>query len=117
MTPKTIVASVLGVALILSTSVLAAAAQRPQVAVTVQDLIQTNHRLEVVAGTEVLWRDPHFDRVWFPSGRKSPRVERAEVGFRTVFDKPGTYRGKFTIAGGGHQTGDVYPLIVTVSPQ
>jgi hypothetical protein len=88
-------------------------AQAP-VAVTVQQLINGDHRLTVTAGTEVLWRDPHFERVWFPPGAAAPRVERAEIGFRAVFAKPGTYRGRFTIVG-GHRSDDVYPMIVTVT--
>lgn len=88
-------------------------AQAP-VAVTVQELIQRDHRLTVPAGAEVLWRDAHFERVWFPAGTDGPRVERAEVGFRAVFTKPGTYRGRFTVVG-GRRSDDVYPLIVTVT--
>ena len=85
-----------------------------RVAVTVQELIQRDHRLTVTAGTEVLWSDPHFERVWVPPGADVPRVERAAVGFRAVFAAPGTYRGRFTIVG-GHRSDDVYPLIVTVT--
>jgi hypothetical protein len=82
--------------------------------VTVQELIQRDHRLTVTAGTEVFWSDPHFERVWFPAGGSAPHVERTEQGFRAVFSTPGTYRGAFTIAG-GHRSNDVYPLIVTVT--
>ena len=85
-----------------------------RLAVTVQELIQRDHRLTVTAGTEVLWSDPHFERVWFPTGGSAPHVERTEQGFRTVFSAPGTYRGAFTIVG-GHRSNDVYPLIVTVT--
>jgi hypothetical protein len=84
------------------------------VSITVQELIQRDHQLKVPVGTEVLWRDPHFERVWFPPGAGAPRVEKAEVGFKAVFTKPGTYRGRFTIVG-GHRSDDVYPLIVTVT--
>ena len=77
------------------------------IVVTVQELIERNHRIEVRAGTEIVWGDPHFDRVWFP-----PRT--GARGFHAVFSKPGTYRGTFTIAG-GHRSNDVYPLIVTVT--
>ena len=96
--------------------VVAVAAGQPGslVVVTVQELIQRDHRLMVPAGTEVLWQDAHFERVWFPASGNNPRVERAEKGFRAVFDKPGTYRGRFTIAG-GHQSADIYPLTVTVT--
>lgn len=90
------------------------AGSRPRVAVTVQELIQRDHRLTVTAGTEVIWNDPHFERVWFPSGGTAPRVERAAQGFRAIFSNPGTYRGAFTIVG-GHRSTDVYPLIVTVT--
>ena len=40
----------------------------------------------MAAGTEVLWRDPHFQRVWFPPGADAPRVEAAEIVFS---DRPG----------------------------
>ena len=84
-----------------------------RVVVTVQELIQRAHRMEVAAGTEVVWEDPHFDRVWFPPRSDAPVVERTEQGFRALFSKRGTYRGAFTIVG-GHGSTDVYPLIVTV---
>jgi hypothetical protein len=87
---------------------------RSRLTVTVQELIQRDHRLTVTAGTEVFWSDPHFERVWFPSGDPAPRVERTGQGFRAVFPTPGTYRGAFTIVG-GHRSSDVYPLIVTVT--
>lgn len=87
---------------------------RSRLTVTVQELIQRDHRLTVTAGTEVVWSDPHFERVWFPAGGSAPRVERTEQGFRAVFSEPGTYRGAFTIVG-GHRSNDVYPLIVTVT--
>jgi hypothetical protein len=82
--------------------------------ITAQELIQRDHRLTVMAGTEVLWQDAHFERVWFPPNGDNPRVERADPGFRTVFQKPGTYRGRFTIVG-GHRSQDVYPVTVTVT--
>ena len=85
-----------------------------RVVVTVQELIQRDHRIEIPAGTEVVWGDPHFDRVWFPPRSDVPVVERTEQGFRAVFSKRGTYRGAFTIVG-GHRSADVYPLIVTVT--
>jgi hypothetical protein len=87
---------------------------RARVTVTVQELIQRDHRLTVPAGAEVVWSDPHFERVWFPSGGLAPRVERTEQGFRAVFSRPGVYRGAFTIVG-GHRSNDVYPLVVTVT--
>ena len=89
-------------------------ADRPRRNVTVQELIQSNHRLTVTAGTEVIWSDPHFGRVWFPSGGENPRIERTEQGFRAVFPKPGTYRGVFTIVA-GHRSDDVYSMVVTVT--
>jgi len=101
------------VALALLSLPLVARAQS-RVVVTVQELIQRDHRLEVPAGTEVVWGDPHFERVWFPSRSGAPIVERTEKGFRAVFSKPGIYRGAFTIVG-GHRSDDVYPLIVTVT--
>jgi hypothetical protein len=87
---------------------------RSRLTVTVQELIQRDPRLTVTAGTEVFWSDPHFERVWFPTGGSAPHVERTEQGFRAVFPTPGTYRGAFTIVG-GHRSNDVYPLIVTVT--
>ena len=85
-----------------------------RVNVTVQELIESGHRLTVTVGTEVVWNDPHFQRVWFPSGAPAARVERTAEGFRTVFTRPGTYRGAFTIVA-GHRSDDVYPLVVTVT--
>src|SRR5262245_65324977 len=38
-----------------------------RVNVTVQQLVEQKHRLEVKAGSEIVWNDPHFDNVWFPS--------------------------------------------------
>ena len=82
--------------------------------VTVQELFQRDHEITVPAGTEVRWRDPHFERVWFPTGTGAPRVEKAEVGFRALFTAPGTFHGRFTVVG-GHRSNDVYPLVVTVT--
>jgi hypothetical protein len=87
---------------------------QPRVVVTMQELIQRGHRIEIAAGTEVVWGDPHFDRIWFPPGAGAPKVERTARGFRALFMKAGTYRGAFTIAG-GYRSDDVYPLIVTVT--
>ncbi len=83
---------------------------------TVQQLFNSKHRLEVMAGSEVVWVDPHFDRIWFPAGGDNPRVERQGGQFRATFPKPGTYRGAFTVAG-GHGTSDVYDLVVVVKPR
>jgi hypothetical protein len=85
----------------------------PRVLVTAQQLIDRGHRLEVAAGTEVVWADGHFDRVWFPPNTGAPRVERTALGYRAVFTKSGTYRGAFTLAG-SIRSDDVYPLVVTV---
>src|SRR5262245_12950342 len=101
----------LGVAIAFS-----AASAESAVVVTVQELIQHDHRIEVRAGTEVVWGDPHFDRVWLAPRAGAPTVARTAQGFRAVFLKPGTYRGAFTIVG-GHRSDDVYPLIVTVTEQ
>jgi len=81
---------------------------------TVQQLFRSNHQLEVMAGTEVVWADPHFERVWFPSGTGAPRVDRGPEGLHAVFARSGTYRGSFTVVA-GHGTNDVYPLTVTVT--
>ena len=81
--------------------------------ITVQGLLTLNHRLEVDAGTVVVWKDPHFDRIWFPSG--GPGVTRTPEGPTTRFDVPGEYRGRFTVAGGVHgTTGEVFPVTVVV---
>ena len=84
-----------------------------QARVTVQQLFRSNHKIEVVAGTEVIWADTHFDRVWFPAGSGAPRVARGPEGLHAVFTRPGTYRGSFTVVA-GHGTYEVYPLTVTV---
>jgi hypothetical protein len=84
--------------------------------VTVRQLFDRGHRLEVSAGDEVVWADPHFERVWFPAGAQNPKVQRVPGGFRAVFAKPGTYRGAFTVAG-GHGTNDVYDMTVVVKPR
>jgi hypothetical protein len=41
----------------------------------------------------VVWTDPHFERVWFPSGPGNPRVERTPAGFRAVFERTTTKHG------------------------
>ena len=93
----------------------AAAEAQERVTVTVRQLFDQAHRIEVAEGAEVVWADPHFDRVWFPAGAESPKVERVPGGFRAVFAKAGTYRGAFTVTA-GHRTEDVYNLIVVVNP-
>lgn len=51
-----------------------------RVTVTVRQLFDQGHRLELTAGGEVVWADAHFDRVWFPAGTGSPKVERMPGG-------------------------------------
>jgi hypothetical protein len=81
--------------------------------VIVQEVFALNHRLEIAVGTVVAWKDPHFERVWFPSS--GPAVTRTPTGPVTLFEAPGEYRGRFTVAGGGHgATGDVFPITVIV---
>lgn len=87
-----------------------------RVLVTVRLLFDQAHRLEVPAGTEIVWADPHFDRVWFPAGAENPTVRRVGGEFRATFAKAGTYRGAFTVVG-GHRTNDVYNMIVVVRPR
>ena len=84
--------------------------------ITVRQMFDAGHRLEVSSGQEVVWADPHFERVWFPAGADDPKVQRVPGGFRAVFTKPGTYRGAFTVAG-GHGTTDVYDMTVVVKPR
>ena len=84
-----------------------------QVRMTVEQLFKSNHQIEVAAGTEVVWADPRFDRVWFPVGSGAPRVDRGSEGLHAVFTRPGTFRGSFTVVA-GHGTTDVYQLTVTV---
>jgi hypothetical protein len=81
--------------------------------VTVKELFASNHQLAVDAGTEVVWADPHFERVWFPSNT-GPAVKRARDGFVSVFATPGTYRGRFTVVAGHGTAGEVYSVTVTV---
>ena len=91
------------------------AAAQGRVTVTANELIQRNHVLEVEVGNEVVWADPHFERVWFPSGPGNPRVERTPGGFRAVFERAGEYRGAFTLVS-AHRGSDVYPMRVVVKP-
>ena len=84
-----------------------------QVKVTVQDLFKSNHQIAVATGTEIVWADPHFDRVWFPAGSGAPRVQRGPEGFHAVFTGPGTYHGAFTVVI-GHGTNEIYQMTVTV---
>ena len=83
--------------------------------VTVRQLFDRGHRLEVSAGDEVVWADPHFDRVWFPPG--GPAVNRTAEGRVSVFDAAGEYQGRFTVTGGGHGTADVYTVKILVRPR
>jgi hypothetical protein len=105
----------LGVTVLMSAGAGPVEAQE-RVLVTVRQLFDHGHRLEVPAGTEVVWADPHFERVWFPTGVENPTVKRVAGEFRATFGKPGTYRGAFTVVG-GHRTNDVYNLIVVVKPR
>ncbi len=89
------------------------AGAQQQVRVTVQQLFKSNHQIEVVAGTEVVWADPHFDRLWFPARSAAPRVDLGPDGHYAAFTRLGTYRGFFTVVA-GHGTSDVYELTVTV---
>lgn len=97
------------------TLLVGSAAAQGRVTVTANELIQRNHVLEVAVGTEVVWTDPHFERVWFPSGPGNPRVERTPAGFRAVFERTGEYRGAFTLVS-AHRGSDVYPMRVVVKP-
>jgi len=105
----------LGVTLLTSVEDGLAEAQE-RVLVTVRQLFDQAHRLEVTAGTEIVWADPHFERVWFPTGAENPTVKRVAGEFRATFAKAGTYRGAFTVVG-GHRTNDVYNMIVVVKPR
>lgn len=87
-----------------------------RVTVTTNDLIRRNHVLEVSVGTEVVWADPHFERVWLPSRPGYPRVERTPTGFRAMFDRAGEYRGTFTLVGVHRDGVDVYDMRVIVKP-
>jgi hypothetical protein len=91
----------------------AAVEGQERLTITVRQLFDRGHRVEVTAGSEVVWADPHFDRVWFPAGAESPKVERVPGGFRAMFTKSGTYRGAFTVTA-GHGTTDVYDMTVVV---
>ncbi len=83
------------------------------VKVTVQDLFNSNHQIVVGPGTEVVWADPHFERVWFPAGSSIPQLRRGPDGYHAVFTTPGRYRGNFTVVM-GHGSNDIYPMTVTV---
>jgi hypothetical protein len=83
-----------------------------RVVVTLLDLIQGDHAIEIVTGTEVVWADRDFVRVWFSPGAGAPPVERTEGGLRAVFDKPGTYPGLFMIAGWHHGQVDRMRIMV-----
>ena len=85
---------------------------QPHRDITVQELFTLNHRLDVEAGTVVVWQDPHFERVWFPT--PGPTVTRPPAGLTSLFDTPGEYRGRFTVAGGIHGTSEIFPLTVVV---
>lgn len=97
------------------TLLVGSAAAQGRVTVTANELIQRKHMLEVAVGTEVVWADPHFERVWFPSSPGNPRVERTPAGFRAVFARTGEYRGAFTLVS-AQRGADVYPMRVVVKP-
>jgi hypothetical protein len=61
------------------------AQQRRQV--TVKEMFALNHRLEIDAGTEVVWADPHFDRIWFVGAR-----ERVSGAQRPEWQRPSRSR-------------------------
>ena len=106
-----------GLALALLTSAVADTTEaQERILVTVRQLFDQGHRLEISAGTEVVWVDPHFERVWFPAGKENPIVKRMAGEFRATFPKAGTYRGAFTVVG-GHRATDVYSVIVVVRPR
>lgn len=110
--------TVLALALLVATS-LAVARDTPAhaegpVVMSVQQLIDGDHRVQVPAGAEIVWGDPHFGRVWLTPRPGAPTVERTAAGFRAVFSTPGTYRGAFTIVG-GHRSDDIYPMVITVT--
>jgi hypothetical protein len=107
----------LALGLMLATALETAPARsQERVVVTVRQLFDHGHRLEVPIGTEIVWADSHFERVWFPTGEGNPRVERVDGGFTATFLKPGTYRGAFTVVA-GHATNDVYNMIIVVKPR
>jgi hypothetical protein len=85
-----------------------------RVVVTVNELTAANHRLVVTMGSEVVWADPHFDRVWFPSTARVV-VRRTAEGWSAVFERPGRYDGRFTLVSTHGGVGDVYPLTVVVT--
>jgi hypothetical protein len=87
-----------------------------RVTVTVDQVVKQKHRLEVMAGSEVVFGDPHFANVGFPTVTDDPKIAREAGRLRVTFAKPGTYRGAFTVAG-GHGTSDVYHIVVVVKPR
>ena len=66
--------------LVMAVAVSGAVAQQP-VVVSVQELIQRDHRIDVPAGTEVVWGHPHFERVWLAPRAGALAVERTAQGF------------------------------------
>jgi hypothetical protein len=102
--------------IVIATFVMAVAswAAEPRLFVTAKDLIASNHRIEVAAGTEIVWNDPHVDRVWFPPD-SGIRVQRTGPGLSAVFPRPGRYEGRLTMVGTlGTGASDVMPLVVIV---
>ena len=83
--------------------------------VTAKDLIASGHRIHVTTGTEVVWNDPHIDRVWFPPN-SGIRVQRTGAGLSAAFPRPGRYEGRLTMVGTtGGGGSDVMPLTVIVT--
>jgi hypothetical protein len=99
----------------LAALVASTAAAQDRRAVTVQELFNRNHRIEVATGTTIVWADPHFDRVWFPPD--GPAVKGTSDGRVSVFDAPGDYHGRFTVAGPAHAAADVYTVTIVVRPR
>ncbi len=76
-------------------------------------MFEAAHQLTVEPGTEVVWGDLHFERVWFAS-HAGLSAKRTTEGFVAVFEKPGTYRGRFTVVAGHGTAGEVYSMTVIV---
>jgi hypothetical protein len=105
---------VLGIVIAASLLAGVSGAAEPKVFVTAKGVMASNHRIEVMVGTEVIWSDPHVDRVWFPPA-SGIRVQRTGEGLSAVFPRPGRYEGRLTMAGTlGTGAADVMPLVVIV---
>lgn len=106
---------VLGVVSVILVAMVASTVQaQSKLVVTAKDLIGSNHRIEVAAGTEVVFADPHIDRVWFPPN-SGIDVRRIKGGLSAAFPRPGRYEGRVTLAGTqGAGAADVMRLLVIV---